>query len=650
MPTNLPTAPEVLAVSPFLCSDDPEFESVDESHERHVSLRLHDDVVSRWRDRVRSRPFSPSGSSLPDTTIPSTEIATASPTCISTPVIIASPAVRSRIRMTVNKSTLGLRPVLTPTRSVALHKTRRAALSLETSSSDTSSGSSSDLAPASSSSGGPSRKRSRSSATFISSTIHTARVLSPTRADLLPPHKRYRGTSALHSDESGDEGSPETWQLLRHSESEEAEADAEVQPEGTIEIGVDVATRIDTPDDLFVPAARIDDIESRQIEQEGRSMIADSERSGLLARVVALEGSNTRLQDAIGVGNAKSQAVALESVDAKDARSQNRDDNDNGSGGNGNHGNHNGDGNQNGGKGGAKRDAPVARSRIGIDEIYEMSWKDLMKLMIEVYCPRNEIQKLENEMVPEENDKIERMANVLMDQKVFVYAARNAEQNRNEKRGYARSAPYYNKCRLHHEGPCTIRCTSCKKGHFKSDCPKLKNQNRRNKAASNDARGRVYALGGADRSFVLTTFSALIDIPPTALDVSSFDVIIGMNWLSRYRAVIVCDEKIIRIPYINEILTVGGDGSSKGSNSRLSIISCTKTQKYIQRGCHVFLAQISVKKTGDKLKEKRLEDVPIVQDFPEVFLEDLPGVPPAQQVELQIDFVPGAAPVARAPY
>ncbi|GKD10351.1 hypothetical protein Tco_1190036, partial [Tanacetum coccineum] len=48
--------------------------------------------------------------------------------------------------------------------------------------------------------------------------------------------------------------------------------------------------------------------------------------------------------------------------------------------------------------------------------------------------------------------------------------------------------------------------------------------------------------------------------------------------------------------------------------------------------------------------EKQLEDVPIVRDFPEVFLEDLPGIPPTRQVEFQIDLVPGAAPVARAPY
>ncbi|GKB59840.1 hypothetical protein Tco_0916026, partial [Tanacetum coccineum] len=59
---------------------------------------------------------------------------------------------------------------------------------------------------------------------------------------------------------------------------------------------------------------------------------------------------------------------------------------------------------------------------------------------------------------------------------------------------------------------------------------------------------------------------------------------------------------------------------------------------------------VTTKKAKDKSKDKRLEDVPIVQDFPEVFLKDLPGIPPTRQVEFQIDLIPGAAPVARAPY
>ncbi|GJY08643.1 putative reverse transcriptase domain-containing protein [Tanacetum coccineum] len=68
------------------------------------------------------------------------------------------------------------------------------------------------------------------------------------------------------------------------------------------------------------------------------------------------------------------------------------------------------------------------------------------------------------------------------------------------------------------------------------------------------------------------------------------------------------------------------------------------------KGCPVFLANVTTKETEDKSEKKRLEDVPIVRDFPDVFPEDLSGLPPTRQVEFQIDLIPGAAPVARAPY
>lgn len=230
------------------------------------------------------------------------------------------------------------------------------------------------------------------------------------------------------------------------------------------------------------------------------------------------------------------------------------------------------------------------------------------------------------------------------------------------------------------------------------------------------ARGRVYAVGrveaqedpnvvtgtfllnnryasilfdtGADRSFVSSAFSPLLNIAPTALDnvynvelangniervdtiirgctlnllnhpfnidlmpveLGSFDVIVGMDWLSKYHAAIICDEKIVRLPYGDEVLIIEGDRKDRRSASRLNIISCTKVQKYIEKGCHLFLAQVN-KKEEKEPEGKRLEDVPIVRDFPEVFPEELPGLPPTRQVEFQIDLVPGAAPVARAPY
>ncbi|GJS71926.1 putative reverse transcriptase domain-containing protein [Tanacetum coccineum] len=194
---------------------------------------------------------------------------------------------------------------------------------------------------------------------------------------------------------------------------------------------------------------------------------------------------------------------------------------------------------------------------------------------------------------------------------------------------------------------------------------------------------------GADRSFVSNTFSAMIDITPTTLEnhydveladgkiigvntiirgctlnfmnhpfnidlmpvpLGSFDAIIGMDWLTKHHGVIICDEKIVRIPFGREMLIFQGNGNNQKKESRLNIISCTKAQEYLSKGCDVFLAHITTKEAEDKSEEKRLEDVPIVRDFPEVFPEDLPGIPPTRQVEFQIDLVPGAAPVARAPY
>ncbi|GJV51986.1 putative reverse transcriptase domain-containing protein [Tanacetum coccineum] len=256
-------------------------------------------------------------------------------------------------------------------------------------------------------------------------------------------------------------------------------------------------------------------------------------------------------------------------------------------------------------------------------------------------------------------------------------------------------------------------------GHFKRDCPKLKNKD----GGNGNAQGWVYAVGnaekrgnapgnpdanvvtgtfllnnhyasilfdtGADRSFISTAFSSLINIAPTSLEncydveladgklvgidtiirgctlnfldhpfnidlmpveLGSFDVIIGMDWLRRCHAVIVCDEKLVQIPYGNETLTFCGNESSNGRESRLIVISCSKAQEYMAKGCQVFLAHISAKKAKDESERKQIKDVPIVRDFPKVFLEDLPGLPLARPVEFQIDLIPGAAPVARAPY
>ncbi|KAI3671895.1 hypothetical protein L1987_87092 [Smallanthus sonchifolius] len=221
--------------------------------------------------------------------------------------------------------------------------------------------------------------------------------------------------------------------------------------------------------------------------------------------------------------------------------------------------------------------------------------------------------------------------------------------------------------------------------HFRKDCPKLKNRN------DNQARGRAFVMGagdarqdsnivtgtfpinnhyasilfdtGADMSFVSNDFKSLLGIKPSKLnqnytielangklikieeviqgctlclkghtfsidllpiELGSFDVVIGMDWLSKNHAEIVCFEKIVHIPLPNgEVLSIQGEKSGVA----LRMINCMKARKYLRKGYCVFLAHVVEKKP----EERRLENIPIVKDCPEVFPEDLPGLPPPRQ-------------------
>ncbi|GKB62520.1 reverse transcriptase domain-containing protein [Tanacetum coccineum] len=235
---------------------------------------------------------------------------------------------------------------------------------------------------------------------------------------------------------------------------------------------------------------------------------------------------------------------------------------------------------------------------------------------------------------PQTMEEAIEFANDQMDQKLITITERQNTRRAytvgpGEKREYTGSLPLCTKCNYHHKGPCAPRCNKCKKighlardcrssasnGHSKRDCPKLKNKNRGIQGGNDNAPTKVYMVGnagtnpdsnvvtgtfllnnryasilfdtGADRSFVSTTFSSLIDITPTTLDhyydvkladrkiirintiirgctlnflyhpfninlmpieLGSFDIIIGMDWLAKYHAVIDCAEKIVRIP------------------------------------------------------------------------------------------------------
>nr|GEX79801.1 putative reverse transcriptase domain-containing protein [Tanacetum cinerariifolium] len=154
--------------------------------------------------------------------------------------------------------------------------------------------------------------------------------------------------------------------------------------------------------------------------------------------------------------------------------------------------------------------------------------------------------------------------------------------------------------------------------------------------------GRVVSTNTVLKGCTLNLVNHLFEIDLMPIELGTFDVIIGIDWLVKHDAVIVCGEKVVRIPYGNKTLIVESD---KGM-SRLKVISCIKDHKYIERGCHLFLAHVTEKKP----KEKRLEDVPIIHEFSEVFPDDFLGLPSPRQIEFQIDLVPRAAPVTRALY
>ncbi|GKD36703.1 putative reverse transcriptase domain-containing protein [Tanacetum coccineum] len=312
---------------------------------------------------------------------------------------------------------------------------------------------------------------------------------------------------------------------------------------------------------------------------------------------------------------------------------------------------------------------------VGHDVAYAMTWKTSKKMMTNKYCLRGEIKKLGIKLwnlKVKEYDEVEKYVGGLPDMiqgSVMVYKPKKMQdaikfvtELMDQKINTLAELP-----RAQGANQRVITCIECGgHGHFKSNCSNLKNKNQGNRAGNGNAVARAYAVGtagitpnsnvvtgtfllhnrytlilfdtSANRSFVSTAFSSLIDIIPTILDhgydveladgkiiwvttllqcctlnflnhlfnidlmpveIGSFDVIIGMDWLSKYHVVIFCDEKIVRIPFGDEILIVHGDGSNNEHGSRLNIISCTKTQKYLLKGCHVLLVHVTAKKAKD---------------------------------------------------
>nr|GEX26120.1 putative nucleotidyltransferase, ribonuclease H [Tanacetum cinerariifolium] len=127
------------------------------------------------------------------------------------------------------------------------------------------------------------------------------------------------------------------------------------------------------------------------------------------------------------------------------------------------------------------------------------------------------------------------------------------------------------------------------------------------------------------------------------LETSDFDIILGMNWLTDHRATIDCHSKRVIFGDLNNPKFIY-HGSRPGKP--IKIISALKARTLISHGCEGFLA--SIKDTS--LDGPRLESHPVVRNFPDVFPDELPGLPPEREVELTIELIPGAQPISKASY
>ncbi|XP_071714759.1 uncharacterized protein [Rutidosis leptorrhynchoides] len=135
------------------------------------------------------------------------------------------------------------------------------------------------------------------------------------------------------------------------------------------------------------------------------------------------------------------------------------------------------------------------------------------------------------------------------------------------------------------------------------------------------------------------------EFPMTCLiiHILSFDVVLGIDWLGLHKVSIKCDKKIIHFP-----LADGTRAVARGERGEFDspLILMTKAKKSLAKGCDSFLAYV----INAKKEKKYVSDIPIVSEFPEVFPDELPGLPPVREVEYKIELLPGSTPVAKAPY
>ncbi|GJX41598.1 reverse transcriptase domain-containing protein [Tanacetum coccineum] len=196
---------------------------------------------------------------------------------------------------------------------------------------------------------------------------------------------------------------------------------------------------------------------------------------------------------------------------------------------------------------------------------------------------------------------------------------------------YAGKLPHCGKCGRHHTDACPPACYNCGRQYIRPKTVELYlvPQTKEDQEAKEDREVMSLVSDVAKKDITRTSVRTM--------EVKAVE--------TKFEAT----NKILRTIKEQKSGNPKSERSRIKSESRLEVISSIRTQKYIDQGCQVFLIQM-MKEEKTKIPERQIEDVPVVRDFPEVFPEELPGLPLIHQVEFHIELIPGAAPVARAPY
>nr|GEW32016.1 putative reverse transcriptase domain-containing protein [Tanacetum cinerariifolium] len=231
-------------------------------------------------------------------------------------------------------------------------------------------------------------------------------------------------------------------------------------------------------------------------------------------------------------------------------------------------------------------------------QAYKITWAEFKKLLLKKYCPRTEIQKLEDKFYHLTMKGNDLKTYVRRFQELATLCPTMVSDSEKLLEAFIRGLPRSIEGNVTKHTP--VQVSSDHKRKF-NDRRTFNNYRNNNNYCNTDTDNNHQPQQN-QRQEAVKAYTA------TPAENNSFDIVIGMDWLSKYHAKIICDEKVVQILIDGETLIIR-----------------------------------VLKKKSD---EKRLEDIPVVKEFPDVFPEDLPGLPPVRQVEFQIDLIPGTAPVA----